>query len=44
MLASWEKAKAGQAAKDLSEDVKNFTDTAPIMIFGKIVSYSDGLL
>jgi hypothetical protein len=43
-LASWEKAKACLAAKELNEDVKNFTDTTPIMIVGKIVNNSEGLL
>jgi uncharacterized protein (TIGR02118 family) len=39
-LASWEKAKEGTAAKELGEDVKNFTDVTPVMIVGKIVSAS----
>jgi uncharacterized protein (TIGR02118 family) len=41
-LASWEEAKAGEGAKKLAEDVKNFTDVTPVMIVGKIVSWSKG--
>src|ERR1700712_4929706 len=41
-LDSWEKAKAGPAAKELNEDVKNFTDTTPVMVVGEIVSWSKG--
>jgi uncharacterized protein (TIGR02118 family) len=37
-LASWEEAKGGEGAKELSEDVKNFTDSTPVVIVGEVVS------
>jgi uncharacterized protein (TIGR02118 family) len=41
-FAAWEEAKASDSAKELNEDVKNFTDVTPVMIVGKIVSWSKG--
>jgi hypothetical protein len=41
-LASWEKAKADDATKKLREDVKKFTEAPPVMIVGKIVTWSKG--
>lgn len=37
-LESWENAAQGQAAKDLTADVKNFTNVPPVMVVGKVVN------
>jgi hypothetical protein len=37
-LASWEEAKGGEGGKELTEDIKNFTDGTPMVVVGKVVS------
>jgi uncharacterized protein (TIGR02118 family) len=36
-LSSWEAAKGGNGAKELAADVTNFTDSAMIMLAGKVL-------